>query len=151
MQLREMIQQIVREQLPVQVFPATVLSVNKAEAIIDVQPLDKQAPEVFDVRLRAVDDDLATGLILWPAVDSVVLIGLIGNDINTAFMVGASELESFTLSTAQESLLTWLQDLVQAVQQLVLLTNTGATTGMLPTSQQALQQLLTRLPNLLTA
>lgn len=145
-----MITKIIMEKLPVQVFPATVDAVNRAEATIDVQPLDKDAPEVFDVRLRAVDDDTATGLIQWPTVGSVVLIGLIGNDVNTAFMVAASEVKTFTISTTQESLLPWLQDLVQAVQQLVLLTNSGATTGILPSSQQQLTSLLNRLPHLLS-
>lgn len=149
--MREQLLNLIRQQLPVQVVSGTVLAVNKAEATCDVQPLDTAAPEIFDVRLRAVDDEQLTGLIIWPQVGSVVLVGLIDNDPNTAFLSLASEVESYTLSTEQESLLTWLQDLVQALQQLVLLTNAGATTGLLPTSQQALQQLLTRLPNLLTA
>jgi hypothetical protein len=151
MNFREMIQQIIRESLPVQVIAGTVLSLDRAGACIDVQPLDDSAPKLLDVRLRAVDDGKATGFIQWPAEGSAVLVGLIGNDINTAFVVAASEVETFTLSTEQESLLTWLQDFGQLLQtEFVLLTNTGATTGVAPTALQALQQLFARLPNLLT-
>ena len=143
-----MITKIITEKLPVQVFAATVKAVNRAEATIDVQPLDKDAPEVFDVRLRAVDDDTATGLILWPALQSVVLIGLIGNDVNTAFMVMASEVQSITLSTAQESMLTILQDLLTALQQLTVSTPAGVSG--VPLNLPAFQSLAQRLPLLLT-
>jgi hypothetical protein len=149
--LREAIQQVLREQLPVQVIAGTVTELNRAGACIDVQPLDKTAPELLDVRLRAVDDGSATGFVQWPVKGSAVLVGLIGNDINTAFMVAASEVETFTLSTEKESLLTWLQDFGLVLQQhLVLLTNTGATTGLTPDSLQAVQQLFGRLPHLLS-
>lgn len=149
MNFRAMIQQIITEQLPVQVLPATVLTVNKAEAIIDVQPIDEQLPQMFDVRLRAVDDDTATGLIQWPTVGSVVLIGLIGNDVNTAFMVAASEVETFTISTAQESLHTFLQDLLTALQQLTVPTPAGVSG--VPINLTAFTDLATRLPLLLSA
>jgi hypothetical protein len=151
MDFRAMIQQIVRESLPVQVLAGTVKELNRGAACIDVQPLDDSAPLLLDVRLRAVDDDKVSGFIQWPVLGSVVLVGLIGNDLNTAFVVAASEVETFTLATEQESLLTWLQDLVQLVQGLVLLTNSGATTGTAPTSRQALQLLTDRLPHLLSA
>jgi hypothetical protein len=147
--LRDAIATVLREMLPLQVFPATVLKVNRAEACFDAQPLDKAAPELFDVRLRAVDDDTATGFISWPAEQSVVLIGLINNDINTAFMVAASDVETFTLSTAEESLLTWLQDFVQVMVQQKFPTPAGLSgpSDHLP----QLQQLLQRLPRLLSA
>lgn len=143
-----MIQKLITEQLPVQMFPATVKTVNKAEAVIDVQPLDEQMPEVFDVRLRAVDDDTATGLIQWPAPGTVVIIGLIGNDINTAFMVGASELESITISTGKESLHDLLKDLIEAIMQLTVTTPAGISG--VPINLTAFQSLAQRLPLLLT-
>jgi hypothetical protein len=136
--------------VPVQVVPGTVLAIDRAAACIDVQPLDETAAPFLDVRLRAVDDGQATGFIQWPKEGSDVLVGLINNDRNTAFMVAASQVETFTLSSADESLLTWLQDLVKQIQQLQLLSNYGATTGTAPTSLQALQQLAGRLPHLLT-
>jgi hypothetical protein len=152
MNFREMMQQLIIEQLPVQVIAGTVLSLDRAGACIDVQPLDESAPKLLDVRLRAVDDGKATGFIQWPKEGSVVLVGLIGNDINTAFVVAASEVETFTLSTEQESLLTWLQDFGQLlIGELVLLTNQGPTVGLAPNSLQAVQQLFARLPNLFTA
>ncbi len=148
MDFRAMIQQVIREQLPVHVFPATVVEVNRAAATMDVQPLERAAPEVFDVQLRAVDNGAATGLISWPVPGSVVLVGLIESNLNTAFMVAASEVETFTLSTERESLLTLLQDLIAEIKAMQFMTNTGATTGLITSPKFDL--LLNRLPNLLS-
>jgi hypothetical protein len=149
--IREAIEQVLREKLPVQVIAGTVKELDRAGACITVQPLDTTAPPLLDVRLRAVDDGSAAGFVQWPVQGSAVLVGLIGNDINTAFMVAASEVETFTLATQQESLLTWLQDFGQLLEkQLQLLTNQGPTDGLTPTSLLAVQQLFARLPNLLS-
>jgi hypothetical protein len=147
---RRALQGVMLGMLPVTVVAGKVVELDRAAACIDVQPLDDTAAPFLDVRLRAVDDGQATGFIQWPKAGSDVLVGLINNDRNTAFLVAASQVETFTLSSEQESLLPWLQELVKSVQQLVLLTNYGPTTGILPASQQQLQGLLDRLPNLLT-
>jgi len=149
MDLRAIITKIVREQLPLQVFPATVKSVNKQEASLDAQPLELSAPECFDVRLRAVDDGSLHGLISWPQVGSVVLIGLIDNDLNTAFVVAASEVESFTLSTSAESLATVLQDLLTEIKGMKFTTNQGPTLQLL--NAPAFDLIANRLTTLLTA
>jgi hypothetical protein len=148
--LRALVAQVVEERLPILTIPATVKTVDKAAATCDVQPVEADTPEMFDVRLRAVDDGSAAGFIAWPVVGSVVLVSLIDNDLNTAFVAAASQVESFTLSTSEESLATWLEDLGSFLQQLVLLTNAGATTGLAPTSAQGLKTLFDRLPKLLT-
>ena len=125
MNFREMMLQLIREQQPVHVFPATVLSIDRSQATIDVQPLEDAAPQLFDVQLRAVEDGTATGLILWPKQKSVVLVGLIGNDLNTAYLVACSEVEQFTLSNGTESLATALQDLIAAIKALTVTTPAG--------------------------
>lgn len=150
MNLRALVSQIVAEGLPVSTVPAKVVRVDKAAATCDVLPVELEAPEMFDVRLRAVDNGSATGFIAWPVVGSLVLVSLIDNDLNTAFVSATSQVESFTLSTGSESLATWFEDLRQFLQTLVLLSNAGATTGLAPTSAQALATLFDRLPNLLT-
>lgn len=147
MSLRDVMIQLIREQVPMMVVPATVLRVDKAAAVCDLQPVEQDAPELLDVRLRAVDNGTATGLISWPAVGSVVLVGLIDNDLNTAFVAACSEVEGFTLSTEKESLHTLLTDLVAEVRRLKFATNAGPTVQLLTDPAWAL--LASRIDNLL--
>jgi hypothetical protein len=147
--LRALVAQIVAERLPVSTVPARVLSVDKAAATCDVQPVEADTPEMFDVRLRAVDDGTAAGFIAWPVVGSVVLVSLIDNDLNTAFVSLASQVESFTLSTDRESLLPFLQDLFAALKAQTYSNGGGLTTP--PNNLAAFAALEQRLPNLFSA
>ena len=147
--MRDLLIQLLQQQLPVQVLAGTVLAVNRDAATCDVQPLDTTAPEFFDVRLRAVDDEQLSGLILWPRVGSIVLVGLVDNDRNTAFLSLCSEVDSFTLSTPNESLLTLLQDLIQSIQRMVFTTNAGPTVQLLNAAE--FDRLAQRLSHLLSA
>jgi hypothetical protein len=146
MSLRDAMIKLIREQVPMMVVPATVTRVDTAGAVCDVQPLEEGAPELLDVRLRAVDDGKATGFLCWPKLGSVVLVGLIDNDVNTAFVVACSELAAFTLSTEQENILTYMQDLLAAIMQLTVTTPAGPSG--VPINLPAFQQLAQRLPNL---
>lgn len=112
-------------QLPTQTVGGTVLRVDKARAVCDVQPSDDQAPELLDVQLRAVDDGTATGFVLWPVAGSPVLVGLIENDPNNCFVAAVSRVETFTLSTATDSAGKLLADLFTALGQLTVTTGTG--------------------------
>jgi len=112
--------------VPIQVVGGTVVSVDKARAVCDVQPADEKAPALLDVQLRAVDDGSAAGFVLWPVVDSPVLVGLIENDPNNCFVVAVSQVEAFTLSTTTDSLAQLFADLFTALAQLTVQTGTGA-------------------------
>jgi hypothetical protein len=145
---RALIGQVVAQQLPIQTIPATVLSVDKAAATCDVQPVERDAPEMFDVRLRAVDDGSAAGFITWPVVGSVVLVALIDNDLNTAFVSAVSQVETFTLSTASDSAAAFLKDLLAALKAQTY-TNGGGPTAA-PNNLAAFVALEQRLPHLFT-
>lgn len=134
--------------VPTQVVGGTVLRVDKARALCDVQPADAGAPELLDVQLRAVDDGSAAGFVLWPVVNSPVLVGLVDNDPNNCFVVMVSQVETFTLSTATDSAGQWLGDLCTALGQLTV-TTPGGPSGP-PINLAAFQTLAQRAANLFT-
>jgi len=75
----------------VQTFPAMVLSVDEAAKTIDV--LDQEDNEVFNVRLKASIDDEQNGVVEIPVVASWVLVGIIGNDENSLFVLMCNDVE----------------------------------------------------------
>lgn len=70
--------------VPVQVFPAEVTEVDEATASCTVKPVS--GPELFDVRIKAAINDKTDGLLIVPVVGSTVLVGIIGNDAETAYI-----------------------------------------------------------------
>lgn len=83
MKLKELLMQ------PACVFPANIVSVNEAAMTCVVQPLNDDVP-MTDVRLKAAIDNVTDGVVEIPVVGSTVLICLIGNDENTAFVIKCS-------------------------------------------------------------
>ncbi len=123
MNLRDQIQQMIRGEIPTQALLGTVLSVDRAKGVCDVQPAEAGAPVLYDVALRAVEG--AGGFVLWPAVGSFVVVGLVDNDPNHCFVALLSEVAQFTLSTAADSLGQLWADLFTALGQLTVTTGTG--------------------------
>jgi hypothetical protein len=82
--------------VPVITFAAKVLEVDEATASITAEPLDGR-PKLFDVRLKSIIDEEDIGLMVIPAVDSGVLISLIGNDQNEAYVVKCNQVEKILL------------------------------------------------------
>ena len=72
---------------------ATVDSVDKVEGTIDCTPNNGRAP-MFSVRLKSIIDKKKIGILLYPKVDSIVLVDLIWNNVNNAFVAKINELES---------------------------------------------------------
>lgn len=79
-----------RGMIPVQVFPAVVSEVDETTRTCKVKVNDNV--EFEDVRLYAVVDDSLNGFCLIPAVDSMVLVGRIGNG-NELHVVSFSEVD----------------------------------------------------------
>lgn len=92
--LRQMLKQLVAP--PVQVLVADVTAVNLNEYSIDVKPIGRA--EVLDVRLKAGLDGIKQGIVEIPKNGSKVLIGLIGNDKNTAFLIKTSEVDEVLMN-----------------------------------------------------
>ncbi len=123
--MREELRRFILSHVPTQSLGGTVLRVNAARALCDVQPADPEAPQLLDVQLRAVDDGSSKGFVLWPVVGSAVVVGLLNNDPADAYVAAVSRVEAFTLATGTDSLAALLTDLLVAVQQLTVTTGTG--------------------------
>lgn len=95
--VKEIIQAIAKEVIPVQVVLCKVKSVDKDKCIIDAEPVGGTA-DMLEVRLKAIITDSNTGIILFPKKDTMVLVGLIGNNINQAFVVMMNEVEEAKLT-----------------------------------------------------
>lgn len=93
MKLDEQILNRLREMVkaPYLVFPAEVKEVDKSTLSCTVLPLD--GVEMFDVRLKAGVENITEGLLEIPAVNSSVLIVLIGNSAENAFVAKCSLVE----------------------------------------------------------
>ncbi len=140
--MRAELARFIDSRIPTQVVGGTVLRIDAARAVCDVQPADENAPELLDVQLRAVDDGSAAGFVLWPAQGSSVLVGLIENDPNNCFVLAVSQVEAFTLSTAADSVAQLLADLFTAIEQLTVTTAVGPSGP--PINLPAFQQLAQR-------
>jgi hypothetical protein len=69
----------------IQVEPAVVLSVDETKLTCRVRLLDDT--EIPDVRLKAAIDELTQGMYQVPEVNSSVLVGKIGNNTKTRFVI----------------------------------------------------------------
>lgn len=70
---------------PMQCEPATVKTVDEDELTCSVELAD--GTELNDVRLKAAIDGVKDGAVQIPEVESTVIIGRIGNDSNTRFVL----------------------------------------------------------------
>ena len=145
--LREEIQRMIRGEIPTQALLGTVLTVDRAKGVCDVQPAEAGAPVLLDVSLRAVEG--AGGLTLWPKEKSFVLVGLVDNDPNHCYVAMVSEVEQFTLSTADDSMGLFVADLFTALGQLTVTTGTGPSGP--PINLPAFQALAQRATQLFTS
>lgn len=76
--------------IPVQQIPGVVIKVNDDDTV-DVTPVT--GPDLFDVRLKASIDEGEDGIVITPALESSVLVAIIGNDPDTATVVKWSEID----------------------------------------------------------
>ena len=87
---RELIEKLKKlGEIPVQVFTAKVVSVSEDNDTVDV--VDADGNELYDVRLKAAVNDSDDNVVMFPAVDSDVLVGLIGNSDQALFVVMATK------------------------------------------------------------
>ncbi|MBO2009165.1 hypothetical protein [Hymenobacter negativus] len=145
--LREQIQQMIRGEIPTQALLGTVLTVDRAKGVCDVQPAEAGAPVLLDVALRTVEG--VGGFVLWPKEGSFVVVGLVDNDPNHCYVAMVSEVAQFTLSTATDSAGKLFADLFAAIGQLSVTTGTGPSGP--PINLPAFQALAQRAAQLFTA
>jgi len=90
MNIKEAIHRLVDEKLAIQVQLAKVVSVDETAMTCDAT-IDNL--EVFDIRLRSVIDSQDKGVLVVPKLGSYVLVGLIDNKIESAFVCGFGEVD----------------------------------------------------------
>jgi len=95
MNIKEVIHKIVDDRLPVQVLTGKVTAVNTGDMTVDVSIQGRA--DRLDVRLRAVIDGQEKGILIYPKTGSYVLVGLIDNRPESAFVVAYSEVEKIRL------------------------------------------------------
>lgn len=80
--------------IPNQSFIGKVVKVDEVKYTCTVMPLDSDA-EIFKVRLKPTIDNIKKGIIAIPSVDSFVIVGLLNNNINSAFVVWCSNIKKY--------------------------------------------------------
>lgn len=94
MTLQETILAMVQKHTPHQMLAAKVVAVD-AETV-DVDPIDG-GPTLYNVRLRPTEDNSDLGIVPMPAMGSLVLVGLLHNNPNSAFVTLASKCTSYKM------------------------------------------------------
>lgn len=90
--------------------PATVKSVDTANLTCVVELADET--EIPDVRLKAAIDGVKDGMVQIPAVDSTVLVAMIGNNISTRFVLALSVVEETLFNNGDNGGLINIQTLI---------------------------------------
>jgi hypothetical protein len=92
MTIKEALERLLAEKLPVQVVVGKVISVDKSSMTCDIDL--QTAPNMIGVRLRSVIDGKEQGILVVPKIGSNVLVGLIDNRKQSAFVIGFGEVEN---------------------------------------------------------
>jgi hypothetical protein len=119
-----------------------VLTVDKDANTCDVEPLNGGA-ELVEIRLQAQN---SKGIVAYPMEGSIVIVSFLNKDDGYISML--SEIESYALETATESLKDLLEDLIDELINLKVTTNAGASINVINTPQ--LQAIKSRLSNFLS-
>ncbi len=95
MNIKQTILAIIKEYTPIQVVVGKVVSVDNSLMVCEVEIQGR--PSRLDVRLRSVIDEQEKGILIYPKVNSYVLVGLIENKLESSFICGYSEIDKIRL------------------------------------------------------
>jgi hypothetical protein len=101
--------------VPLQVLPATVLSVDEENYTIDVEPIG--FPEFPEVRLKAAIDGVKDGVVEIPEVESTVLIGIILNQYEDAFLLKCSKVSKIVINGGSNGGLINIKTLIEELDK----------------------------------
>lgn len=94
--LRDEILKLIKGQMKMTILIGEVLEVDKTKDVCVVKPED--SPEHFDVKLRSIVDETTNSrIVVYPAEESKVAIGLIENDPNNTLVLSVSAFESILI------------------------------------------------------
>lgn len=102
--------------VPLQVFTADVIEVDEDSYTIDVKP--PGMAEVSEVRLKAAIDNEVTGMVEIPEAGSSVLVGIIGNDPDTAYLIKCSKVAKIIINGGSNGGLTITPKLKEGLEKL---------------------------------
>ncbi|MDJ1494152.1 hypothetical protein QNI19_14505 [Cytophagaceae bacterium DM2B3-1] len=120
--IREGLQELAKG-VATQIRVATVTALYKDKVVCDAKFVDTEV-EIFNIRLRATDDETDEGLVIFPKVGSFILIAQIANGGGWLLLMG-SEYESMTLKKGGKELGSVLVDLLGAIKVLTVTTPMG--------------------------
>jgi hypothetical protein len=118
--IRDTILELVSEDLQIYSVVGKVVSINNGFA--EIEPLDGSA-NLLDVRVVA---DSASSPVAIPLVNSIVICTFLDND--NAFISQISEVDKYRIANTSESLKSLLEDLIGAIQRIVVTTPAGPST-----------------------
>lgn len=84
----------IKRLIPMQALVAKVLNVDENQYTCDVMPLSSTA-ELFKVRLKPTIDNVKKGVIAIPVVGSFIVVGLLNNNENSAFVISCSNITKY--------------------------------------------------------
>lgn len=107
-EIKESLNRFVNKKTANGAFVAKVTDVDKSNTTIDV--VDSLDNEIFNVRLKATSSEDKNGFVVYPAIDSFVIVAPLAQSKN-AFYVGATtEVESTVLYVDDKEKLTITKD-----------------------------------------
>lgn len=115
-EIKELIQKLVKKSIPMVASVGLVTSVDFEEHSCDVKLTD--GTELPAVRLRAVMDDKAEGLIIYPKLGSHVIVSSINNKSEQSFVVMASEVDIILFDEGKNGGLVKIEALVKRLNRL---------------------------------
>jgi hypothetical protein len=93
--MKELLKKLVGTEPPTMVL-AMVKAVDEAAATCDCEPLDDSA-ELFGVALRSIADNSTTGVVVYPKVESIVLVAVLNHATGSTVVVEYSEVEKILI------------------------------------------------------
>lgn len=126
-----------------QVFEAIVISVEGVTCTVEIEGL-----QIDGVRLRATEEQ-GEGILIEPMVGSVVLVGLIGDELSTLYIVRCNNYNKIRVSRGNVTLSAVLSDLVDVLNTFKVVTSSGPSTAVSPDTLSKIALLDTKLKTLL--
>lgn len=96
-ELTKLIKRLVKPMIPKQVIRGRVISVNKENDTCDIEPL-RGGADYLDVRLKAVIANTDNKIVVYPAVGSIVHLGIIDNNKADTYVTQITEFESVLIT-----------------------------------------------------
>lgn len=94
--MKKVLEKIAREVYQMTLVRARVIAID--DQAISVTPLNDDA-DILDVKIRVVIDENEAGVMIFPPLESVVLVGLISD--TDAYLLACSEVETIVINTGK--------------------------------------------------